>query len=86
MVLCAGNHGGVGEAETQVGVTGEQLSHPRQSLLTAVKEKSTRLKISDEAVQDLDAQAMFDQVGYLSEDPCWYKVWAVVLLQATPHT
>ena len=74
----AGDDGGVGEAEREVGVAADEFADAGEVVVAGFEDEGAFLQVGEKRVEDIEAEALFDQVADLGQDPSRDEVGAVI--------
>ena len=66
--LGAGDHGGIGEAEREVGVAADEFADAGEVAVAGFEDEGAFLEVGEEGIEDVEAEALLDQVADLGED------------------
>lgn len=74
----AGDHGCVCETEREVGVATDEFTHPGEVVVGGLEDEGALQEVGEEGVEDVEAEALLDQVADLSEDARGDEIGATV--------
>lgn len=70
MAFGAGDHGCVREAEGEIRVAPDELADSGKVGVAGFENEGSLLGVGEEGIEDVDAEALLDQISDLGEDPC----------------
>jgi hypothetical protein len=74
----AGDHGRVGEAEGEVGVAADEFADAGEVVVAGLEDEGALFEVGEEGVEDVETEALLDQVADLGEDAGGDQVGAAV--------